>query len=595
MGERVSDKVKVWALGGVLAAACLVVFGPTVRHGFVGWDDDIHIYENPHLDPVDLGGIARFWKTPYRKLYIPATYTVWAGISGAGQLAGRPLKERAPLFHAANVLVHVLNVLLVFSLLRTLAGGGGSRAAFAGAALFALHPVQVEAVAWASGMKDLLCALFAFAALRLYISAARASAKRRPVAYGFAAAAFLLAGLSKPAAVALPLIALVIDRWILRRDWRNVLTFAIPWAALALPLAVIARTVQPVPEALFQAPLWARPFIALDSLAFYLRSLLLPAWLAPDYGRTPELFMRETLLNGAWLVPPLVLAAAWRHRSRWGAPAGVFILGLLPVIGLAAFNHQVYSTVADRYLYLPMLGVSLLVSGLASLAPEGERAGRVVAGLFAAALLLLGAKSAAQARRWSDTVTLFGHVLEVNPRSSVSHNNLGCAKAELGRWNEVEAHYRKAVELAPKSARARVNLANLLVRRGRRKEAVEHYRGALDAGSPFDRAQAHSNLGVLLARARKLKEAEAHYLKAVELKPDFAGAYVNLGLLRAKQDRLDEAAAHFRRALSFHPDDADAHNGLGNVLVRQGRADAAGRHFLKARRIRARAEEGGKR
>ena len=270
------------------------------------------------------------------------------------------------MYHGASLLLHLISVLVVFRILRVLCGQVWP--ACAGAMLFAVHPVQVETVAWTSGGKDLLFAMFSVCAIHQYVMFARIKAGlaqgRAGVYFGTGLAALLLALISKPTAVAVPVIVAAIDWLIIRREWRRVAVSAGIWAAVVLPFAVMARIFQTtwrVPP----VPWYHKPFIAADALAFYLGKLVWPSGLAPDYGRNPGEVIQMwggVWMHVIWIVPAAVGLWVWRGRNArpWiAAGAVVFLAVLMPVLGFTPFMFQYTSTVADHYVYLAMFGPAL--------------------------------------------------------------------------------------------------------------------------------------------------------------------------------------------------------------------------------------------
>jgi Flp pilus assembly protein TadD len=539
-----------WVFGVLLILATVAVFGPVIHYEFVAWDDDIHVYANPRLLPATWEHVLAFWQAPYEHLYIPWTYTVWATVAWLTQtLLPGPL--RAGPFHGLNLLLHLGSVLVVYRLVLLLlhqAGNTTRQAAGAaiGALLFGLHPLQVEAMAWVSGLKDVLGGSAALVAVWQYLEFTRVSGdKRRWLHYGLATAAFGFAILAKPAAVVAPGIAGLLAVWGLGQPWRQTLRALGGWLVVAIAWGVWTKQQQPDVVMAFLAPLWTRPAIAADALGFYLGKLLWPMSLGPDYGRTPQVVLGQ---GWGW-IPPLGLLGlglfVWQRRQQWRVlvlAAALFVVGLLPVLGLVPFVFQAHSTVADRYVYLALLGPALgLGWGVHRL---GHRGLVWVGGVLI--LGVLGGRSAAQVQVWQDTVTLFTHAIEVNPRSALAHNNLGLALAQQGNLNAAIPHYLQALRLRP------------------------------------DYAYTHNNLGLALTRQGRLDEAIVHYTEALRLQPDYVEAYNNLGLALVRQGQPDKAVVHLTRALSFSPDQAGTHNSLGIALAAQGNYAAAIDRFARA-------------
>jgi tetratricopeptide (TPR) repeat protein len=586
----------------------LAVFLPAGEYDFV-WDDGDNILENPYFRPPTFANALRFWERPFEKLYIPLTYTVWAGLAGMAQIPADRADEiefSPRPFHLANVVFHILGALVVFAILKRLVRHDW--AAFGGALFFVWHPAQVEAVTWVTGLKDVLSGFLSLVAIWLYLQ------HKRPH-YVLATLAFILALLAKPGAVAVPVVVWVLDYWVLRRPmWQGTLA-AGPWLVLASPIMVVNKLVQPDSLIGFVTPLWARPLVAGDALAFYLYKLVWPLWLGPDYGRSPQWLLQQGWAYVTWVVPLGLLIFIWARRNRepWlAASAGVFVAGILPVSGLVPFVFQSLSTVADRYLYLSLLGAALALARF--LAGNHHR---VVVALCIGALALLGLRSALQIRHWQDETTLYPHALSINPNSSLAHynlgnalterglvaeaiaqyresaritpnypdarNNLGVALARLGKFDEAVEQYHKAVQADPTHAKAYYNLGNALVGQGRPEKAIEQYRQALRIDPNY--AMAHNNLAITLVRGGDLESGVKHLRRALELNPTLSMAHRNLGEALANQGKTDEAIEHYRQALRWEPEFAGAHEELARLLAREGRREEAIRHMQEALRI----------
>lgn len=547
----------------LLLALTAAVFHAVCGQAFVDWDDYLHTYQNPLLQPVNAAHLRAFWQKPYDGQYIPVSYMVFAGLSLIA-----PLSQPVPspsggwtvlnphVFHTANLVLHLLNVLLVFALLRRIVRRDW--AAFGGALLFAVHPLQVEAVAWISELRGLLSGFFALLALWQYLHYAQAAAK--PHArwhYVVALAAFALALLAKPSAVTLPLLAWILDWGVARRPWRTATISALGWLLLAVPIVWLTRGAQPVPTDLF-LPLWQRPFVAGDALAFYLSKLLLPVRLGTDYGRTPAFVLGHAWVWATWLAPVTVLGLAWRFRAR--SPlllpvAGLFVAALLPVLGFVPFLFQTYSTVADRYLYLAMLAPALLLAWWLA-----QSHGRVRPLLTGGLLTVCIGLSLAQVRVWDDSLTLFGHALSVNPRSAVMHYDLGNALRSAGRTDEAIAQYRASLRIKPDAPNVHCNLGQALADRGQSRAALGEFQEAVRLKP--DLVIARLSLGQQFADLGRTDAAIDQWEAAVRLQPDFRDLRYNLGCALWQRRRVAEAAAQFSAALRLDPSFAPARQAL---------------------------------
>jgi protein O-mannosyl-transferase len=403
---------------GVLVIT-LLVFSRLIKCDFTWWDDNGTIHHNPQLNSPGFYWTAVGAKAPMQ-LYIPLTFTFWSGISRLAELPHPDVDGimlNAHVFHAANVMLHGITAVLVFELLVNLIRN--PLAAAAGAMLFALHPVQVEPVGWISGTKDVLYGLFSVAALLEYVRFALKGGKWHYLA---GILLFVMAMLSKPTAIVVPLMAATIDLFLLKRSRRNVLFSLLPWFCLMIPCAISTMLAQPT-TLLTPLPGWMSPAIAADAVAFYLYKLAIPIRMCVDYGRRPPVVLSHGWIYYTWLLPIVVFAILFSTRRRW--PIGVtaallFVLPLAPVLGLKPFMFQEISTTADHYLYLAMLGPALLAAWIIDGYPN-----RIVGGIAIIALVILTVLTVRLEPVWQNTRTLFEHAMRVNPDSFEACDMLG--------------------------------------------------------------------------------------------------------------------------------------------------------------------------
>ena len=526
-------------LGLLLTLATCAVFGGILSAGFVRWDDGLHVYANPYLHPISPDSLARLWKSPYQNLYVPLSYSLYAALASVAHLPrptatpdGLWIDLNPRVFHAACLALHAANVLLVFALLRRLlprltpsTPAVTDWAAGAGALLFAVHPVQVESVAWISEMRGLLAGLFSLFALLAYV---RSGDGRRW--YALATLCFGLALLSKPSAVAVPLLAVCLETLVLRRPARAWRVGLAGWGGLALLFLALTHAAQPVTEDIV-TPLWTRPFIAGDALLFYAGKILWPARLGIDYGRSPIWLTAQTWFPVTGVLALTVALAIWlgRHRApALAASAALFAASLLPILGLTPFTFQVFSTVADRYVYLALLGPALgLACGLSFLVRMPQPSLRLaLRATCACVLVLLGLCAHTQTLAWQDSIALFTQALSVNPQSWGACNNLASVALDLGRPSDALPLLREAVRLRPTYAEAHANRGRAFLVLGERVGAESEFRAALRS------------------------------------KPDLPLAYTGLGAALLSEGRATEAGAAFRQALALNPESPQARAGL---------------------------------
>lgn len=507
------------ALALVLVVAA--VYGQTIGFGWLTWDDPIHVADNAAIVPGNWSGLAGLWREPYRKLYIPVSYMLFAAEAAVTRLWDEGWPPDPRLFHAVSVGLHACCTLLVFRIVRRLVGGVAAPAV--GAAVFALHPLQAESVAWISEQRGLLASVLALAAIDLVVTACRASAAH-PWRDGRNWAAGLLLGLAvlaKPSAVTAPLTLVCILHWMLGRSWRAAAAAAVPLAIPAAVAALVTRSLQGMEPSVASVPVWLRPVVAGDALAFYARAVVFPFGLSMDHGRTPAEAVADPW---AWLAATIawtaVAAAALPALRPWRCAIAAFVIPLVPVLGIVPFTFQEFSTVADRYGYLSMLGPALAVA--AACRGLGRR-GRMAVAL---GLVVLATISCRQVTTWRGPQSVYGHAIRVNPRSVHARMNLGLVLLDEGRLEAASGLLAEAARLAPAYAKARYNLA--LARHAQKMpaEAEAEYRAAvgLDPGH----ADAHNNLGILLCQQGRVDEGVMHFRAAIRLRPGFDAARRNL-------------------------------------------------------------------
>lgn len=525
----------------VVAAVPCLVFAGLWNAGWLNWDDTLHVTENPLLNPITLDGIAHFWTHAYRGLYIPVAYMLFAAESVAARWLAGAAPDATPdphLFRLVSIALHATNAVLVAVVLKRLRIGT-SFAAAAGAILFAIHPLQVEAVAWISEQRGLLAAALALGALLCHLEPEPPGGtlvfRRTDV---FAALLFVLALLSKPQVASWPLVALLLGGLGNSPPIAVRATRLVPWVLAAAVIVAVSRGLQ-LGEAIGRdVAWWERPVIAGDALAFYGTKLMLPFHLALDYGRTPELVLAS---HTHWLVAAsswLALAAAaiaLRHHDVLRRSIWVAFLGLLPTLGFVPFDFQEWSTVADRYAYVAMLGPALAFGAGCQLL-SCHRAG-LWAGVPLMALATCGWLSWRQSVCWKDSFTVFQQCLRVNPNSLPASLNLGNSLVDAGRIDEAMGHLQHAVTLGnqhPVRHKAFAALANALHRQGRIAESADVYRDALRIAP--ERGDLYNDYGALLASQGRFAEAAEAFSKAIKLGFDHAEVRRNLEQARRLAD-----------------------------------------------------------
>ena len=526
-----TSKPNTFVAAAILAIMTLLLFGRTVGFGWVGWDDDVHVTGNPRLHPVTIASVWEFWRAPYEGLYIPASYTLFAAetvlsrvLFPNGSLDPRP-------FHALSIVLHATCVLLVWRILGTRVAAGWP--AVAGAVLFAVHPLQVESVAWISEQRGLLSAMLCLGVLSLSQGATTMPARR-----GLCVGLFALGILAKPQAVITPLLLAILDG---KGSWRSALgSLGRSWPLLmtAAVVAVITKIQQPSEWSWEGADVssWLRPLVAGDAICFYAEKFLFPVGLCLDYGRTPARVLSNPLLvlRAVFVIAVIASICILPLLRSIRVPVMLVVVGLLPVLGLVPFTFQAFSTVADRYAYLPMLGAAVGIAQAAGRVAPG-RAIAAASG-FAAWMVALTALTLGQLPTWRDSEALNSQIIRVNAQSAGGRLGLAAAFLGSGRVQEAAEELRAAVTANPDYAKARYELASTLHKLGLRPEAEEHYRAAIRLRPRW--SYAHNDLGILLAEQGRLEEAIGHFREAVALRPDLPAQRMNLERAEATVEEI---------------------------------------------------------
>ncbi len=602
-----------------LTVLTLLVYAPTFQYPFVIYDDPVYVSENPHVrSGLTLEGVRWAFTTFEGGNWHPLT---WLSLQLDGTLYGG---QNAGGFHLTNVLLHTANTLLLFLVFSRMTGAIGRSAVVA--ALFALHPLHVESVAWVAERKDVLSTLFWMLTLAAYVNYGRRPGLGRYLQVALALALGLMA---KAMLVTLPCVLLLLDYWPLCR-WRRasdpapisvslgrLVVEKLPLFALVLASCVVTFHAQHRSQAvapLEMFPLTARIGNAVLAYVSYLGKTFWPMRLAAFYPHPGPAVPWAKVLGAALLLVALtVLVLGPGRRWPYLAVGWLWYLGtLVPVIGLVQVGRQ---GMADRYTYIPLIGLFVLLTwGAADLA-AAWRLPRAYP--TAAAALVLSAcvvRTWFQVGCWQSTQHLWEHAVRATdenvvaymnlgfcyqgqgrlsdarreyeravalaPELAVPHVNLGNVFVEAGLLDRAAAEYHKAIDLAPELASPHFALGNLLVRMGRWDEAEAELRKSLDLDSGI--SALHNNLGQLLGDLGRLEEAEAEYRRAVDLAPDDPRPRNNLGITLVLLGRFEEAIAEYRRAVALEPGEASFHKNLGVALQEKGRLDEALAEYRQA-------------
>ena len=561
-----------WLFAGVLVAAVFLVYQPAWQGGLI-WDDTEHV-TRPEL---------RCWHGLYRIWFdVRATAQYYPVVHSVFWIEHKLWGDATLGYHLATIFLHAMAALMVALILRRLAIPG----AYLAAAIFALHPVLVESVAWITELKNTLSTVFYLGAAMLYL---RFDQTRKTAWYLAALGLFLLALASKTVTGTLPGALLVIFWWQRGRlSWKKDVLPLAPFFLLGAGMGMftawweleVNKCVGPE----FEFTRVQRILIAGRAVWFHLGKLFWPANLTFIYPRWQ-------IDSGVWwqylfpLGDAALLVVMWaiRHRTRAPLAALLFFGGtLFPVMGFFNLYTFRYSLIADHYQYLASLGpITLFSAGAAWALKRLQGWGRVLGQTGCVALVaVLAVLTWRQSCMYADIEALYRTTIDRNPECWMAHNNLGVALAGRGQVDEAIAHYREALQINPDYVDAHIDLGNALLRRGQVDEAIACYQKALQIDP--DQTDAHDNLGVALAGRRQGDEAIAHFRKVLELRPDHVAARNNLALVLVGRGQVDEAIAHYRKALQINPDYVDARYNLGLALARRGQRQEAIENFQKA-------------
>ena len=567
---------RTWLVSALLLVGLTVgAYIPALNGGFI-WDDDDYVQDN--LTLRSLAGLGQIWFQPgATRQYYPLVHTtywleyrLW-GLNPTG-------------YHVVNVILHALSTVLVWRLLIRLQVPG----AWAAAALFALHPVHVESVAWITERKNTLSGAFYLSAAWAYL---RYEEARRPRLYWAALALFAAALLSKTVTCTLPAALLLVLWWKGQTPMRRPAVALAPFFALGAAMSGVTVWMERHSVGAW-GPEWdlslvERCLIAGRALWFYAAKLLVPLDLTFIYPR----WAIDATAVWQYVYPVGALGVVillWALRERWGRGplTGVlFFAGTLtPALGFFNFYPMLYSFVADHFQYLASLG--LLVLAAAGGHRAWTRLGQPAVGPVALALVLAVCVLLTwrQGQVYANLETLWRDTLQKNAGAWIAHNNLANILKERGQLDQAVGHYRQALLLKPGSAQIHLNLADAHQARGESAAALRHYRRALKAEP--DRVETYLKLGNALLGQNASTEAIDHYRQALRLAPDLALAHSNLGAALALQRQDAEAIEHYRRALQLKPDFAEAHNNLGRLLALQGQFTAAIEHYRRALQLK---------
>lgn len=518
-----------------LVATSLLVYMQVIKFDFINYDDGLYVVENPHIKGnLTLENIIWAFSTGYAANWHPVTWL--SHMLDFGVYGLNPMGH-----HWTNLQIHIANSILLFLFFKYLTGALWRSALVA--ALFAIHPLHVESVAWVAERKDVLCAFFWILSMWAYTGYVRHPKKKY---YVLLIILFILGLMAKPMIVTLPFVLLLLDFWPLSRfqymlHKQQIPIFKvivclvrekIPLFILSAASSLITFFVQQhggAVSSIEYLPLMARVTNAIVSYTVYIGKMIWPLHLAVLYPFW-EWHLLQVMMSGSLLLVFSGLAILNRRRFPYLITGWFLYLGtLVPVIGLVQVGIQ---RMADRYTYVPLIGLFIIVAwGMADISAKWRYQKTVVAVFSSIILIFYMVCTWFQVGYWQNSITLFKHTVEVTHNNSIAHCALGHALDQSGEPNEALGHYFKALQINP------------------------------------NYAEAHNKIGVILACQNKDKEAIIHFYEALRIDAGYAGAYYNLGKIFANQGRIKESILNYRKALRFSPDMTEALYNLAWILA----------------------------
>jgi len=577
MKKRTQRLPTSWLIYFGLGLITLALYLPALHHGFVEYDDQQYVTENPRVQAGLTWRGLRWAFGFYAGNWHPLTW--WSHMLDCQLFAAN-----AGGHHLTSVLLHVASTLLLFSVAKRMTGMMWRSAAVA--ALFAWHPLHVESVAWVAERKDVLCGFFWMLTLWCYV---RFTAQPSPIRYFFTLGSFVLCLMAKPMGVTLPFVLLLLDYWPLKRissipfqfsNLKTMLLEKIPFLALsaiacgltmrAQQIAIVSTAGLTIPQRI------AHVFVAYNH---YIVAMFVPRHLAVYYPY--QMHLAALPLVGAVIglgLVTLLAAINWRQRP-YLIIGWLWYLGtLVPVIGLVQVGDQAW---ADRYTYLPLIGLFI---ALVWITADFIKEIAVLRSLSVVVALSLMITTSLQLGYWRNTRTLFEHANQVTPNNFMAITVLGSLLAKEHKYAEAMACYQQALRYEPTFPEAHFFMGDALDEQGKLDEAIAEYQQALWFKPTQE--QTHIFIGIALGKQKKYEEAMAHYQAALKINPDSAVAQNNLARILHTLGRFDEAVAHYHAALEIDPKLELAQNNLGVLLVQQGQLAEGTRHLREALRLK---------
>ena len=579
-----TDLFNISKNGLILFFLCVIpiaLYWRTLHYGMV-WDDSDHLINNEFLNPVNFKNLFHFWEKVYWKLYIPVTYTLWGLIKQFSLFVGlKP--ENMFFFHAANILLHTINGLLVFTLLRQLVKNRWY--ALIGTLFFILHPIQVETVAWVSEFRGLLSFCFGFAALYYYLKSCHfkyevTQTKKSNRYYVYGWLFFVAALLSKPSIVVILFFAPVLEFHIYRSTLKNLILRALPYLLPVIVIVLITLSAQGNNDVNHPYPLWIRPFVFSDNLLFYLKKIFIPINYTVTYARTTDYLSAHSWFYLTILLVFVMLVLFWKYHKKLELiliGMMLFTFGFFTVSGLLAFDFQLWSNVADRYIYISMFGMAIIVSATLVKLNINKNAIFLLATIC---LFGLALRTSFQIPVWTNGYNLWNHALTLNPNNYNSWLNRGTWYNDNKMYYEAMSDYEKSIEINPKEPLAYYNMGISLVELKEYNKAIKNFSLAIDIKQDdidyyIQRANAYQELKIYVLAIKD-------FYYAISLGAENYNLYSSLGKLNLNTEHYDLACQAFDKCIQLDPKHDKAYYNRGFAYMKLENYDLAIKDFEKA-------------
>tara|TARA_B100000686_G_scaffold297965_1_gene330652 strand:+ start:944 stop:2881 length:1938 start_codon:yes stop_codon:yes gene_type:complete len=554
---------KHWLTLIALSVISGLVYFQVLDFDFV-WDDRKNIIENSFLNPPSLQSILFFWKNQFLGMYVPVPYTFWGSIEILRSFFSSE-EMNAFVFHLSNIAIHTLNGFLVYLLLTKIIKN--NFAILSATIFFIVHPLQTETVSWISETRGLLATFFGLSSVIFYLQSVSLNDEtkyKRFLSFKYIGGflCFIFALLSKPSSAVIPLFAIVLESYIYKTKIKFSFFRITPWFLPILFVVLVTSSVQNNTQIY---SFWAKPFIYLSSISFYLFKIIVPYSLAPTYGLTPIRMMSEQWFHISWIFPLLVSYLIWLKKDKFPfllVSWGIFCIGIIPVSGFINFTFQDWSNVADRYVYMSMFGISIFIACVLQTFQSQLK------WLFISVILfsLSFWNFFVQVPIWKNEMSLWSHCVKKVQISPHAYNNLGFLKFKNKYYQEALENLNKAIEISPIFPKAYNHRGMVFFKLNQLNESMKDYnvsirlylkdRTSLSRENHLSLSDTYYNRAKLFKYRKEYSRAINDYLHSIKLNPANSDSFNNLGDLYLLIKQNQKAITSFKKAVSLKPKNA---------------------------------------